>query len=431
MKTTYLNPFNRDSQNIIKNYGNINKISQTTQHINHVIKNTHNQKPKKIDTIKEICYDKIRYHHHNRAHTKTTSYTYLFNPVLEVEDIISTHALLQATAISYGSHSHEADTIINTMQSLINQKLEKSSDELIDQTLKEYIDIHNTRLNDITELVDKGLLRLNELLITNEKIIISYEDFLEEYSEYMKHKRPESVYYALCSRMKKHLLTALITQKTRKYMKTIEDKLKQIESAPVIMEIGETIQEITQAEKEKIIQHKYGDKYNYTTFDDDQPTPYITEAFPPCVKKALNGIKSGGRNYSISLFLTPFLSYARLYPGVYARHIKQPRITDMDPTLNITREEIIPLIHQAAQNCKPPLFKDQPHEKQNINSKLGFGEGELSNANAGKTPWYTPLNCKNIQQQQSWLCSPCEDCTKIGNPLSYYNRKRKLLTRRK
>ena len=102
----------------------------------------------------------------------------------------------------------------------------------------------------------------------------------------------------------------------------------------------------------------------------------------------------------------------------------------MDPTLTITLEEIIPKIHRAAQNCKPPLFKDQPTEKQNIHSKLGFGEGTINHENCGKTPWYTPMNCKNIKQQQPELCTPCKDCQKIGNPLSYYNRKRKLLIRK-
>ena len=377
----------------------------------------------------EICYEKIRYYYNDQAHTKTSSYTYLFNEELEEEDIISTHALLQAVAINYGSNSYEADTIVNTIQSITKCKLEKSDDKLIDETLNEYIDIHNTTLNEIIPLLNTENIKLNELLLSKDRIIITYDDFLTEYSKFLEHRRPESMYQALCTRMKKHLITGLITQKIRNYMKTIEDKLKQVEPANVIQEIGETIRHIQQTEREEILKQRYGNKTSFTSFDDDQPTPYNMEAFPPCVKKALNGTRNGGRNYSISLFLTPFLSYARLYPGVYSRHIKQPRIVDMDPTLNITNDEIIPLIHQAAQNCKPPLFQDQPQEKQNINSKLGFGEAEISYDNAGKTPWYTPTNCKNIQQQQPQLCTPCKDCQRIGNPLSYYNRKRKLLTR--
>ncbi len=429
MKTTYLNPFNQAALNIIKNYGNITNITKTTEHINEIIKNTPNQEPKKINNIQEICYEKIRYYYHHQAHTKTNSYIYLFNQALEKEDIISTHALLQAVAITYGSNSYEADTIINSIQSIIKYKLEKTDDKTIDDTIKEYIDIHNTTLNDIIYLIDTENLQLNELLINNDKIIITYTDFLNEYSVYLHHRRPENMYQALCSKMKKHLITGLITHKLRNYMKTIEDKLKQVEPANIIKEIGKTIRHIQQTEREEIIQQKYGNMTNYTTFDDDQPITYNIEAFPPCVKKALNGIQSGGRNYTISLFLTPFLSYARLYPGVYARHIKQARIIDMDPTLQITQEEIIPLIHQAANNCKPPLFNDQPQEKQNIKSKLGFGEGEIKYENSGNSPWYTPTNCKNIQQQQPGLCTPCKDCARIGNPLSYYNRKRKLLSR--
>lgn len=42
MKTTYLNPFNQAALNIIKDFGNITGISQTTEHINEIIKNTYN-----------------------------------------------------------------------------------------------------------------------------------------------------------------------------------------------------------------------------------------------------------------------------------------------------------------------------------------------------------------------------------------------------
>ena len=32
----------------------------------------------------------------------------------------------------------------------------------------------------------------------------------------------------------------------------------------------------------------------------------------------------------------------------------------MDPDLSITENEILPLIFDAADNCTPPLFDDQP-----------------------------------------------------------------------
>lgn len=264
------------------------------------------------------------------------------------------------------------------------------------------------------------------MLLSHNKLILTYDDFITEYREYLQYRRPETMYTLLCSTMKKDLLAALIEKQTREYMRLVEGQLKKVEPAPIIEKIGKEIKKIEQEERQATLKHQYGN-VKFTSFNDDKPTAYIPEAFPPCVQKALQGIKTGGRNYTISLFLTPFLSYARLYPGVYARHIKKARIIDMDPTLTITQEEIIPLIHKAAQNCKPPLFKDQPQEKMNIHNKLGFGDNLLTYENCGKTPWYTPSNCKSIKTNQPELCTPCTDCQKIGNPLSYYNRKRKLL----
>ena len=429
MKTSYLNPFGQAALTVLQNFGNITRISLTEPHINEIITNTRNQDPKKIDTIQELCYEKIRYYYTRQANSRTSGYTYLFSQALEEEDIISTHALLQAAAITYGTESYEADTIINTITSILDVKLDKTDDTVMDETLNEYIDIHNTTLNDIILLINNNEIKLNELLLNKDKLILTYDDFIREYSEYLQHRRPENMYQAVCTGMKKHLLRALITEKLRNYMKIIDDKLKQIEPATIITEIGQEIKTIQTTQQKMLIKRRYGKYAKFTSFDDDKATNYIPEAFPPCVQKALHGIKSGGRNYCISLFLTPFLSYARLYPGVYARHIKNPKITDMDPTLTITQEEIIPLIYEAADKCKPPLFFDQPQEKQNINSKLGFGEGEIRYENSGKTPWYTPINCKNIKEQQPGLCTPCTDCKKIGNPLSYYNRKRKLLAK--
>ena len=106
------------------------------------------------------------------------------------------------------------------------------------------------------------------------------------------------------------------------------------------------------------------------------------------------------------------------------------KVSDVDPSLDITHEEVLPLIYEAAQSCRPPLFKDQPQEKININSKLGFGmHDELKLDNEGETQWYTPMSCEKIKLHMPNLCHPNVDCKKIGNPLTFYNRKRKLLKR--
>ena len=68
----------------------------------------------------------------------------------------------------------------------------------------------------------------------------------------------------------------------------------------------------------------------------------------------------------------PFISYARLAPNVFSMEYDM-KVSDVDPSLEITHKEVIPMIYEAANACRPPLFKDQPQEKININSKLGFG----------------------------------------------------------
>ena len=113
-------------------------------------------------------------------------------------------------------------------------------------------------------------------------------------------------------------------------------------------------------------------------------------------------------------------------PGIFSQK-KQVKITDVDPSLNITHDQVIPLIYDAAQSCRPPLFKDQPQEKININAKLGFGmHDELKREYEGETHWYTPMSCDKIKLHMPHICKPNKDCVKIGNPLTYYNRMRKI-----
>ena len=133
-------------------------------------------------------------------------------------------------------------------------------------------------------------------------------------------------------------------------------------------------------------------------------------------------MKSGGRNDAIIMFLTPFISYARLYPSVFSENVTK-QISDVDPTLLIVQNEVLPLIFGAAERCIPPLFEDQPQDKINLNAKLGFGMHQiLELKNEGETTWYTPMSCEKVKIHLPSLCKPDENCKKIGNPLSYYNR---------
>lgn len=149
--------------------------------------------------------------------------------------------------------------------------------------------------------------------------------------------------------------------------------------------------------------------------------PLRFDLFPPCIKIALSGVPSGLRNYAITVLLTSFLSYARICPNPPKKDVK---VKDCVKDLKVIKEEILPLIIQAGNRCKPPLFQDQPNEIKNIWYHLGFGYTlEPSLEDSGNSTWYFPPNCEKIRSSAPQLCKPDKDCRYIKNPLTYYLRK--------
>ncbi|MFW5912151.1 MAG: hypothetical protein ACOCTL_01640 [Candidatus Hadarchaeota archaeon] len=141
------------------------------------------------------------------------------------------------------------------------------------------------------------------------------------------------------------------------------------------------------------------------------------EAFPPCVKKALNGVPSGNRNYAVIMLLTPFLSYARISPSGKSVN----RIADFVDDISVIEEDIVPLIFEAAQNCNPPLFEDQPQDKSNVYYHMGFAMTTQPRlGDSGKSKWYRPPNCRKIKSESPALCNPDDLCSEVKNPLTYY-----------
>jgi hypothetical protein len=81
-------------------------------------------------------------------------------------------------------------------------------------------------------------------LVNNQRIILTYEDFIDEYSSYLQHRRPEKIYQLLCNTTKKDILIALIEKQTRQYLHNIESMLKQVEPAKIIKTIAHEYKEI-------------------------------------------------------------------------------------------------------------------------------------------------------------------------------------------
>jgi len=146
------------------------------------------------------------------------------------------------------------------------------------------------------------------------------------------------------------------------------------------------------------------------------------ENFPPCIKYIIAGVETGSRNYSISVLLTSFLSYARAAP----QKVQNPKLSDYIKDPKVVSEELIVMIYEAAARCTPPLFADQPGEKLNINYHLGLGlTSQPRLENSGNSNWYFPPNCEKIRREAPGLCRPDDKCRQIRNPLTYYFSKSK------
>lgn len=134
-------------------------------------------------------------------------------------------------------------------------------------------------------------------------------------------------------------------------------------------------------------------------------------AFPPCMREALQGVSAGSRNYAVTVLLTSFLSYARVYPSLTA--FDQEKKPELSPEqVQIILDEVVPLILEAGGRCDPPLFTDQPIEKLNVFYHLGFGLTDHPRVgDFGASKWYLPPSCKKIKQNAPSLCKPDALCT--------------------
>lgn len=439
IKTPYINPFSTDAKEIVSKLGQVESLDEANPSLTNIVNHTRGQnisdRRTLPETIKELAllrYEWFLFRQSSDSNEK--KYEYLFNPDIYEYDVVAFYLLCQAVAIKYGPDSHEARLLLDCEETIISQRLEILKSESNDfqssflrKTLNQLVDTNNIYWTDLKEILDMGKLDLNELLLSNGKIIIEYEDFIEEYGHLIHNRDPRTMYEVTAGiSIKSKILLNLIRYNTKEYIETVYEMSKRmVEPNPLLMELADNIREVQQEAQEMKYASSGGSNYI-----DDKPVSYELEAFPPCVRKCMQGIKSGGRNDAIVLFLTPFISYSRLCPAIFSKQEQNMKISDVDPSLEITHNEIIPMIYEAAQACSPPLFKDQPQEKVNINSKLGFGmHSELKLDHEGETQWYTPMSCEKIKLHMPNLCTPNVDCKKIGNPITFYNRKRRLMKR--
>ncbi|WP_432645294.1 DNA primase large subunit PriL [Methanobrevibacter sp.] len=430
-EVSYINPLSNEGRTIIRNYGDLNQIFDEDETLIEICTRTTNQKlsddyiPK---SYHDLALKRVQWAIEKKNNKNFTQYEFEFltNEELFAQDVVTFHILCQAIAIQFNIGSRETRLFVESQGLLILERLSKippmSRAEIIDEVLDEVKIDNSIKWKSLKDIIATKKLKLTDLLIDDGDIILQEDDFLNRFADRFHDRSPDRMYGILIGdSVKEQILSRLIMQKTEEYIKRIKEMSARIEIHPAIIKIGEELKEFIPNEISKYNQYYAGSGGIYGSVQAGKLNP---DAFPPCIQETVNGVSSGGRNDAIVLLLTSFASYARLYPRIFASD-ETVKVSDMDPDLTITENEILPLIFDAADNCTPPLFEDQPQEKINIISKLGFGMHDKVDINhEGETKWYTPMSCEKIKIHLPNLCHPEKSCKGINNPLSCYGRKK-------
>lgn len=431
-EVSYINPLSNEGRQIIRQYGDLNQIFEEDESLIDIIIHTTNQRISDDSLIPKSYHDlaikrmQWAIEKKNNKNFTQSEFEYLTNELLYMQDVVTFHILCQAIAIQFNTGSRETRLFVESLGTLILERLAKippmSRAEIIDEVLDEVKTDGAIHWKSLRDVVASKKLKLTDLLIDSGDIILQQDDFLDRFSDKFHDRSPDRMYGILIGdSVKEQILSRLIMQKTEEYIKRIKEMSARIEIHPAIIKIGEELKDFIPEEISKYNQYYAGSGGIYGSVQAGKLNP---EAFPPCIKTTVEGVSSGGRNDAIVLLLTSFASYARLYPRIFASD-ETVKVSDMDPDLSITENEILPLIFDAAANCTPPLFEDQPQEKINIISKLGFGMHDRVDINhEGETKWYTPMSCEKIKIHLPHLCHPDKSCKGINNPLSCYGRKK-------
>ena len=436
---SFINPLSNEGRQIVKEYGDLNKLFNEDESLVHEVLHTTNQKISD-DSIIPKSYKDLAMKHiqwaiekkYNNNYTQS-EFEYLFNENLYKQDVVTFHILCQAIAMQFNVTSRETRLFIEYQGKIIEERLAKlppaNRSEIINEILKDIQTDGSIQWKTLREVISSRKLNLTDLLISNGNVVLEEDEFLEKFGNQFNDRNPDRMYNILIGdSIKELILSRFIMQKTEEYIKRIKEMSARIEIHPAIIKIGEELKEFIPEEISQYNDYYAGSGGIYGSVKSGK---LIREAFPPCIRNTIEGVSSGGRNDAIVLLLTSFVSYARLYPGIFGSD-EIVKVSDIDPDLKITENEILPLIYEAADNCSPPLFEDQPQEKINIISKLGFGMHDEININhEGETTWYTPMSCEKIKIHLPQLCRPDKSCKGLNNPLYCYGRKKYKIDNKK
>lgn len=431
VESSFLNPFCDEALNIVRNQADLSTVFDVDSRLVDIISFSPHQNLSDESYIPEniinLALKRIKWYieRKNNKEYNSHDYAYLFVEDISFYDVIVFHLTAQAIAYKFNFNSREMRLFVQSQGQIIEDRLGSlmlsEKRELTEDILGELMVSGTVEWTFLKDIISSRKLSLTDLLIDNGEVILDRDEFIYRFEDKFEDRSVSKMYDVLVGdNVKEEVLKNLIMQKTEEYIQNIQEKSHLIEPHPSILTLADEIEKTIDEEMTK-----------YSTFYANVNSPggymevgkLVKEAFPPCIKNTIEGVSSGGRNDAIVLFLTSFASYARLYPGIFANEGANIKVSDIDKNLDITEREILPLIFEAADNCTPPLFEDQPQEKINIISKLGFGmHSEVSLEHEGETKWYTPMSCEKVKIHLPQLCKKDKGCKGINNPLSYYTR---------
>lgn len=431
---SFLNPLSFEGQNLVKNSADLSSVFNRNDDLINIIMHSNHQNishPDLPETIGDLAINRIKWYieRKNNKGYNSRDYAYLFDENIYEYDVIAFHMLAQAIASKFRPNSREVRLFVESQGFLIEDRLTKllntEREEVVGDVLNQLLTQNELEWSFLKELIASKKISLCDLVLQNGEIILDREEFVYSFGDNFTDRSPDRIYDILIgSSLKELILTKMIMQSTEEYIQHIHDMLATVEVHPMIEELATLLADTIDKSMAQ-----YSSYYGNANSSFMKIGKLIREAFPPCIANTVEGVSSGGRNDAIVLLLTSFVSYARLYPGIFGSE-GGVKVSDIDSNLSITNNEILPLIYEAAENCTPPLFEDQPQEKINITAKLGFGMHEFPEIdNEGETTWYTPMSCEKIQMHLPQLCKKNKDCKKINNPLSYYSRKKWILNK--
>jgi len=296
----------------------------------------------------------------------------------EKEDIISFFLLCQSLALS--PNSQKSFHALNILKQTIQKRLEINPD---------ITDMKDLMSIEPSDLRGEDTYRFTSLKNAPAEFMLNwYEiyDAIDPISEYILKGKVHVSKYELAK-----IYVEVLGKKTYRYLNSISEAIIKADH-PLHKKILNSIKFYSAPIKttEKLSSNK----------------------FPPCINTSFNGVTAGTRNYAVTVLLTSFLSYARIFPStkIFDRNFN---VELQEKEIEVILKEIVSMILEAGGRCDPPLFKDQPIENENVFYHLGFGLTSSPNIkDFGRSKWYLPPNCSKIRENAPSLCHPDDFCGK-------------------